>query len=482
MSKPATQSPEAVLKKLRRLDGNMRCPNCDSRAAQGIGFGNICVKYKTFVCDMCKTSHQAISHRVKSVSMSTWTMDEVRELMDEYGGGNDAARHTWLANAPPCGSRYNGGNRPREGDKIEHFKQFVIDCYELGKFRATTQYVSSSKPSAVDADTTPPVSVKSRRATPSNPPSTASSAKVDNAVAVDLLDVDDSFSNTPTQGLSHHSSFDALSAIATPTNFAPQMSQAGPFDPFAFPAPASTPASQQPVVDPFAFPAPLSTPAMDPFISNSSGASSISNHSTAQVSRASSIDDILSIPTPAAPVFTSPTAASSSDFPLSKAEQPVYDPFGNDVLTPSSRLPADHSKGSIESLTSSFAQQASFNASNGTMYPQQQSNSMKTAYMPSQMTITPMNSGLNSGLAISSMSSLLPSPPMMQQPAAFGMRPPATGYPAPAFNASPMYNAQYNRPSPSYNASYGSSNRPTPSNQIGAFDFVDDELKASTRR
>jgi hypothetical protein len=68
-------------------------------------FGNICVKFRTFVCDSCKSSHQAISHRVKSISMSTWTIDEVNELTDSMGGGNDAARATWLKNAPECGQR-----------------------------------------------------------------------------------------------------------------------------------------------------------------------------------------------------------------------------------------------------------------------------------------------------------------------------------------------------------------------------------------
>lgn len=63
------------------------------------------MKYKTFVCDLCKTSHQAISHRVKSLTMSTWTLDEVKELEDQSGGGNNAARHIWLLNAPAIGSR-----------------------------------------------------------------------------------------------------------------------------------------------------------------------------------------------------------------------------------------------------------------------------------------------------------------------------------------------------------------------------------------
>ena len=79
---------EAVLKKLRRLETNMVCPNCGTNAVPGVGFGNVCVKFKTFICDLCKTSHQAISHRVKSFSMSTWTMDEVLDLSIERHGGN----------------------------------------------------------------------------------------------------------------------------------------------------------------------------------------------------------------------------------------------------------------------------------------------------------------------------------------------------------------------------------------------------------
>ena len=87
----------------------MTCPNCGTEASRGVGFGHVCVKYKTFICDMCKASHQAISHRVKSVSMSTWTLEEVQELMQERGGGNEVCRQTILASAPPFGKKYNGG-------------------------------------------------------------------------------------------------------------------------------------------------------------------------------------------------------------------------------------------------------------------------------------------------------------------------------------------------------------------------------------
>ena len=124
----------------------MKCPNCGTSAPPGIGFGNMCVKYKTFICDLCKTSHQAISHRVKSFSMSAWTMDEVMELTIERNGGNYVALHVWLGNAPPPGGKYPGGYRPKEGDRVEIFKQFITDCYEHGKFRSNTPFDPSTAP------------------------------------------------------------------------------------------------------------------------------------------------------------------------------------------------------------------------------------------------------------------------------------------------------------------------------------------------
>ncbi|RYH18150.1 hypothetical protein EON65_27555, partial [archaeon] len=116
------------------------------------------------MCDFIgKTSHQAISHRVKSITMSNWTDAEVDELMDQNNGGNDACRHIWLGKAPAIGGRlacrhhhtpthhtpytilhflrYAGGSRPKEGDRIDIFKKFVMDCYDGGIFRADSPYV-----------------------------------------------------------------------------------------------------------------------------------------------------------------------------------------------------------------------------------------------------------------------------------------------------------------------------------------------------
>eukprot|EP01038_Epipyxis_sp_PR26KG_P011778 gene11778-15759_t len=182
-NKSAPMSAELLLKKLRKLEGNMTCPNCGTVAQSGIGFGNVCVKYKTFVCDLCKTSHQAISHRVKSISMSNWTMEEVRELTSAESGGNDAARHIWLSSAPKCGSKYpGGGTRPKPGDNIEIFKRFVIDCYERGMFRATTPFEPDANEAQLLGTAKPASRVVSKPSSTTSsprPPATSNSSTVD---------------------------------------------------------------------------------------------------------------------------------------------------------------------------------------------------------------------------------------------------------------------------------------------------------------
>ena len=236
---------EKVLKKLRKLEVNMVCPNCATKAVPGVGFGNVCVKFKTFICDLCKTSHQAISHRVKSFSMSTWTMDEVMDLTIERNGGNEAALHIWLANAPPPGGKYAGGIRPKSGDDVNVFKRFVTDCYEHGKFKASTPFMplanesnsintngarfaahhsnngSSSRSLAPPAPTakTPPRSPKSLRKVGSSGSNVKpSSPDVDLLGSFDLL-------SSPAPSTPGGSDFGAFSAAPSASNHV--------FDPFS---------------------------------------------------------------------------------------------------------------------------------------------------------------------------------------------------------------------------------------------------------
>ena len=54
----------AKLNELRKHPENRLCANCDTRDKFS-GFSNICEKFNTFVCSMCKSAHQSFSHRVK---------------------------------------------------------------------------------------------------------------------------------------------------------------------------------------------------------------------------------------------------------------------------------------------------------------------------------------------------------------------------------------------------------------------------------
>ena len=110
-------SPEQAIKKLSRTDANCVCPNCGTKSKYG--FSTVCIKYNTFVCNNCKSSHQAISHKCKSLTMSSWSMREILEIKTT---GNDYCRRVWLGCAPPVGA--NG--RPKEGESSMLLPVYIL--------------------------------------------------------------------------------------------------------------------------------------------------------------------------------------------------------------------------------------------------------------------------------------------------------------------------------------------------------------------
>ncbi|GKY91765.1 hypothetical protein MPSEU_000148200 [Mayamaea pseudoterrestris] len=112
---------EERIKKLARQPSNAICPNCGCE--KKFGFSSVCMLSLAFVCNECKSSHQAISHRCKSLTMSAWTDAEVLQIVK--ANGNDGCRSTWLARAPPIGQ----GGRPRPGDDISVYKRFIEAAY-----------------------------------------------------------------------------------------------------------------------------------------------------------------------------------------------------------------------------------------------------------------------------------------------------------------------------------------------------------------
>jgi len=121
MSTPA----ELKVRKLAKLPSNQTCANCGRH--QKHGFSTVCIKFHTFVCNDCKSSHQAISHRCKSLTMSSWSDEEVEELRQK---GNAYCLKTYLKHAPPCGQQ----GRPQPGSDLSVYKSFVVDVYERRKY------------------------------------------------------------------------------------------------------------------------------------------------------------------------------------------------------------------------------------------------------------------------------------------------------------------------------------------------------------
>ena len=113
--------PDKALNALRRLAANKVCGSCPYE--ERMGFKDVCMKYKIFVCSDCKSAHQAFSHRCKSVTMSNWSMAEVDELRQENGGGNAVNRATIFARLP------EGAKRPMKGCHPDDMKAFIQEAY-----------------------------------------------------------------------------------------------------------------------------------------------------------------------------------------------------------------------------------------------------------------------------------------------------------------------------------------------------------------
>uniref|UniRef100_A0A453I6L6 Arf-GAP domain-containing protein n=1 Tax=Aegilops tauschii subsp. strangulata TaxID=200361 RepID=A0A453I6L6_AEGTS len=79
---------ERIVRGLLKLPPNRRCINCNA-----IGPQYVCTSFWTFICISCSGIHREFTHRVKSVSMSKFTVQEVEALQK---GGNQRARELLL--------------------------------------------------------------------------------------------------------------------------------------------------------------------------------------------------------------------------------------------------------------------------------------------------------------------------------------------------------------------------------------------------
>ncbi|GAA0141572.1 GTPase-activating protein [Lithospermum erythrorhizon] len=104
---------EKIIRGLLKLPENKRCINCNSLGPQ-----YVCTTFWTFICTNCSGIHREFTHRVKSVSMATFSMEEVNALK---AGGNERAREIYFRTLDAHRSAVpDGSNLHRLRDFIKH--------------------------------------------------------------------------------------------------------------------------------------------------------------------------------------------------------------------------------------------------------------------------------------------------------------------------------------------------------------------------
>ncbi|KAM0072710.1 putative Arf GTPase activating protein [Helianthus debilis subsp. tardiflorus] len=120
---------EKIIRGLMKLPPNRRCINCNSLGPQ-----YVCTNFWTFVCMTCSGIHREFTHRVKSVSMSKFTSQEVEALQE---GGNQRARETFLRDWDPREQRLP------DNSNVDKVRDFIKSVYVDKNFFASK---TSGKP------------------------------------------------------------------------------------------------------------------------------------------------------------------------------------------------------------------------------------------------------------------------------------------------------------------------------------------------
>ncbi|XP_050368783.1 probable ADP-ribosylation factor GTPase-activating protein AGD14 [Argentina anserina] len=104
---------ERIIRGLLKLPENRRCINCNSLGPQ-----YVCTNFWTFVCTNCSGIHREFTHRVKSVSMAKFTLQEVKSLQE---GGNQRAKEVYQKELDPQRNSFpDSSNVERLRDFIKH--------------------------------------------------------------------------------------------------------------------------------------------------------------------------------------------------------------------------------------------------------------------------------------------------------------------------------------------------------------------------
>ncbi|CBH17944.1 ADP-ribosylation factor GTPase activating protein, putative [Trypanosoma brucei gambiense DAL972] len=111
------------VRKLSQKDGNRFCMNCRMR-----GPVYVVLDFGTFVCSACASLHRNKQHKVKGITMTEFTDEEVARLKV---CGNDRAESVWLHGFK--------GERPPVGNDFA-LQQFFSRVYVAKEFASSAEY------------------------------------------------------------------------------------------------------------------------------------------------------------------------------------------------------------------------------------------------------------------------------------------------------------------------------------------------------
>lgn len=221
---------EAEIRKLAKLEGNKTCADCTEKMPSYVN-----LTHKTFVCTKCSGIHRELQYKVKGISMSEFTQQEVSDLTS---GGNVFHNSKFLA-------RHAARDFPiPTGSDVPKLREFIRLKYVDKKWYSDDNRVEESPPSVVSLPSQTHVAVSS-----------TAFKLVSKPVASNGLDLLDLMDSTP--AAAPQSSFDAFSVntavpvkpISQSTFDAFSGSSAAPVNPAVFndffpnPTPPSTPAT-----------------------------------------------------------------------------------------------------------------------------------------------------------------------------------------------------------------------------------------------
>ena len=144
---------QKILKDCQKKPENKGCFDCVSRGNQ-----YVVLNFNTFVCTTCSGIHREMQHKIKSVGMSTFSIDEIKAVA---AGGNAVAKASWMAKHGP-----NDPQMPSEGE-TDKIRSFIKAKYQAKRWWSDTPApVEAAPPPAQPVSAVVPNAPKLQLGTP----------------------------------------------------------------------------------------------------------------------------------------------------------------------------------------------------------------------------------------------------------------------------------------------------------------------------